>query len=193
MLLMAAKFGRYDFATLKPIGLALEYINLGTRLHFQIVSREQGAVSRGDLDLVEGDHCFAQALTAVAPLKDNQVVGTLARALVHVTEGRTYMVPETLPLDQALGEYHDVLRKRCALYEAACELAGQVAGIGPAVTGVLKEYAVRIGLAYEARRRPEVARKELSQLVLLAKGALIDLPPALDYQDFTELADAAQE
>lgn len=185
VLLLAANFGTYDFKKLKPAALALEYINLGTRHHYNMAD--------GNITLIAGDHYYARALSVVAPLKNNEVIRILSQALIDVTEGQVCSVPAELPLERALGQYYEVLRKRCALYEAACDLASLLAEVNESITLVLKEYAVRMGLAYEAQVRREMAKKELVQLVSLAKDTLINLPAAVDYRSFKELADGVVE
>lgn len=192
MLLLTANFGLYNFKTLKPAALALEYINLGARHHYQTADG-RWQMADGNMDLITGDHYYARALSEVAPLKNNEVIRILSEALINVTEGEVCSVPQELPLDGALGQYYEALRKRCALYEAACDLASLLAELNESIIVVLKEYAVRIGLAYEAQRRREIAKKELVQLVSLAKDTLINLPAAVDYRSFKELADGVVE
>ncbi|MFZ3062977.1 MAG: polyprenyl synthetase family protein [Actinomycetota bacterium] len=196
LLLLTASFGSYEIETLKPIGVALELLTLGTKKHYPLPVSNQA--------LITADYYYARALTIVAGLGNSALIRILSQALMDVAEGQMMAVSFAGPLDVVLKDYYYGLRKRCAFYRAAAEIGGLISGVDEEVSFALKEFGERFGVAYEARSEislPDIfghfkekvedrTRREVKILAAHARKTLANLPPSSAAKHFEELADA---
>jgi geranylgeranyl pyrophosphate synthase len=196
LLFLTASFGSYSIETLRPVGIALELLTLGTKKHYQ------SPVSNPSL--ITADYYYARALTIVAEQENSVVIRILSQALVDVSEGQVSAVSFDSPLDVVLKDYYKGLRKRCAFYRAAVETGSMLSGVSEEASFVLREFGERLGLAYEARseislpgifthfkeKTEERTRREVKILAAAARKTLASLPPSSLCKHFEELADA---
>jgi len=171
LLLLTAGLGSYDLDRIKPVGVALELLNLGIKKHFSKDSIE-------NMGLIVSDHYFATALNIVVKLDDNWIVGRLSDALQEVADG------------QVVKDYYSGLKSRCAFYQAACDIGARSSGLPRTLREAALEFSLRLGMAMEARNEMYVPQLELADLVKKAYNALTELPAPAVSDRIKEVTDA---
>ncbi|MEW6188793.1 MAG: polyprenyl synthetase family protein [Actinomycetota bacterium] len=171
LLLISAKFGRYNFRKLKPVAVALELLDLAVGRHYagtNIGERRAQPETRNrkpenNLALICGDYYYAKALTLVSSLGDSQVIRILAEAIANIAEGEA--LPgwpigrgEHLPDDKSQSrlrgvrdweKFYEKLRKKASLYVASCRLGALLAECSEEMIVAFSHFGQNAGLVCE--------------------------------------------
>lgn len=154
--LLAAKFHRYDLATVLPLAMALELIHMATLVHDDVVDAAQTrrgtptvkALWGNRVSTHTGDFVLARALILVSEYPNEMIPRELARACVLMAEG------ELLQLEGAnrpdLRQYLKRIKgKTAVLIEAACKLGAVASGAPPSIYRPLGRYGYYLGMAFQ--------------------------------------------
>ncbi len=183
MLLATAAVGNYDLDRLRPVGEALELLNLGIRKHF-------AAHQQLNLNLITADHYYARALSTVVQLEDNYIVHRLSEALIDVSAGQASHLSGGESKNQPFTEYYKGLRKRSEFYKAASEIGIHLGGLKDSWISTLTEFSARFGMACEARHETYIPSSDVKNLAKSAHSLLINNPVPSAFTHIKEVTDA---
>lgn len=183
LLLLTSGLGAYDFDRMKPVGVAVELLNLGIKKHF---SRD----TVDNMSLIVSDHYFATALNIVVELEDDWIVTRLSNALQEVSDGQVIYPAKDKSKAAQLREYNTGLKSRCAFYQAACEIGARSSGLPRPLSDAVIEFGRRLGMALEARTETFIPQFELADLYKKAYNALAELPAPAVCDRIKEVTDA---
>ncbi len=183
LLLMTAGLGSYDIEGIKPVGVAIELLNLGIKKHFSKDNVD-------NMSLIVSDHYFATALDMVVALKDNWIVTRLSDALQEVSDGQVIYPAQDKSKATQLKEYNTGLKSRCAFYQSACEIGARSSSVPRPLSAAVVEFGRRLGMALEARSETFIPQLELADLIKKAYNALSELPAPAVCERIKEVTDA---
>ncbi|MDI6689799.1 MAG: polyprenyl synthetase family protein [Actinomycetota bacterium] len=162
LLLISAKFGRYNFRKLKPVAVALELLDLAVRKHYAGTNIDQRRAQpetlnpkpEDNLALICGDYYYAKALTLVSALGDSRVIRILAEAIANIAEGE---VLPGWPIGQGEGlrrvrdweRFYEKLRKKASLQVASCHLGALLAECSEEMIVAFTYFGQNAGLVCE--------------------------------------------
>ena len=159
MTLAGAKLGGGDP---RAIGLAtaVEFIHTATLLHDDVI--DQSSVRRGrdtanalwgnEASVLVGDFLFARAFELMVEADDMIVLGKLATASAHITQGELKQMQTAGVPDTTLDTYLEVITGKTAVLFAAAAAAGaQLAGVLESDVVAMHEYGLELGLAFQIK------------------------------------------
>jgi len=175
LLLVSAKMNRYDFSKLKPVGLALELLDLAVKRHYKSDGRWQMADGREEKSEVRGQNIVAETFrfpygglktSATSDIRHPTsdinlalIAGDYyyAKALCLVAQLKDSRVIEILSqavafIAEGMAEesgHTDGLRKRASLYTAACHLGAYLSESDLETIELLKNYGENFGIAHQ--------------------------------------------
>ena len=140
------------------LAATVEFIHTATLLHDDVV--DESAQRRGrptanilwdnQSSVLVGDYLFARAFELMVETGSLRVLGILARASATIAEGEVLQLTASRDLATSEGVYLEVVRgKTAALFAAACEAGGVVAGAPEARTEALRAYGDALGIAFQ--------------------------------------------
>lgn len=158
LVLLAARFGAYDFERASHPAVAIELLHTASLIHDDLVDnagQRRGRTtvhSRWDKDvaLMLGDYLFAVAANELANEPDPRIIGFYVQAVQTMVEGELSPVTQLTPLDVALGQYYRKIGAKTAiLFEAACKCGIAVTGGTPEQIEALGRFGYDFGLAFQ--------------------------------------------
>ncbi len=158
LVLLAAKCGRYDVATLTPAAIAVELTHAATLVHDDVIDRAQVrrgrptvAAQLGDEPaIVVGDFYFAKAYEQAAFTDSSEVVAILARAVMDICAGEVRQQAIRHHYDTGVEEYmRRIEAKTATLLAACCDIGALLGGIEGAERSALRSYGRLLGLAFQ--------------------------------------------
>ncbi|AQQ53629.1 heptaprenyl diphosphate synthase component II [Planococcus lenghuensis] len=156
--LLAAKFGDYDAATVRNVAVPLELIHMASLVHDDVI--DDSEVRRGEptvkaqwnnrVAMYTGDFMFARALEHAAAVRNPVLHEVLAKAIIEVCRGEIIQIEDKSQLDQNLRSYlRRIKRKTALLISSSCELGGLAAGADPATVAHLRRFGYFIGMSFQ--------------------------------------------
>jgi octaprenyl-diphosphate synthase len=156
--LAAARMCGYDGPFHIHLAATVEFIHTATLLHDDVV--DESAQRRGrptanllwdnQSSVLVGDYLFSRSFQLMVETGSLRVLDILANASATIAEGEVLQL--TAAQDLATGEdtYLQIVRgKTAALFSAATEVGGVIAGAGDAIVQALFDYGDAMGIAFQ--------------------------------------------
>ncbi len=140
------------------LAAAVEFIHSATLLHDDVV--DESELRRGkkpanliwgnSASILVGDFLFARAFNLMVETDNMRALGILSNASSVIAEGEVQQLAALRNIDMTEAEYLEVISaKTAALFAAATEVAPVIAGRSDAECGALKDYGLKLGLAFQ--------------------------------------------
>jgi octaprenyl-diphosphate synthase len=142
----------------RKLAATVEFIHTATLLHDDVVdesARRRGRPTANLLwdnksSVLVGDYLFARAFQLMVETQNLMVLDILSNAAATIAEGEVLQLSAAMNLATTEETYLQVIRgKTAALFEAACEVGGVIAGQGDTVTVALARYGDGLGVAFQ--------------------------------------------
>ncbi len=156
--LAAARLCGYDGEDHIRLAATVEFIHTATLLHDDVVdesARRRGRPTANLLwdnksSVLVGDYLFARAFQLMVETRDLRVLGILSNAAAEIAEGEVLQLTAAASLKTTEAVYMQVVRgKTAALFSAATEVAGVIAGAGEERTAALAAYGDALGVSFQ--------------------------------------------
>ena len=140
------------------LAAAVEFIHTATLLHDDVVDESAQRRGRPTANLMwdnkssvlVGDYLFARSFQLMVETDNLRVLDILANASAVIAEGEVLQLSVAQNLTTTKETYLQVVRgKTAALFSAATEAGGVVAGADAATTRALYEYGDALGIAFQ--------------------------------------------
>lgn len=140
------------------LAAAVEFIHTATLLHDDVVDGSQlrrGKVAAhliwgGASSVLVGDFLFARAFELMVETKSLQALNILARASRVIAEGEVLQLTRSHDLALTQDTYLEIIRGKTAeLFAAAAEAGAVVANASEARVQGLRDYGLKLGLAFQ--------------------------------------------
>ncbi|MBC7737084.1 MAG: polyprenyl synthetase family protein [Candidatus Saccharibacteria bacterium] len=140
------------------LAATVEFIHTATLLHDDVVdesTRRRGRPTANLLwdnksSVLVGDYLFARSFQLMIEAGSLRVLDILANASAVIAEGEVLQLTAAQDLATSEAIYLQVVRgKTAALFSAACEVGGVIAGASDAVTRALFDYGDALGIAFQ--------------------------------------------
>ena len=156
--LAAARICGYGGPYHVHLAAVVEFIHTATLLHDDVVdesTRRRGRPTANLLwdnksSVLVGDYLFSRSFQLMVETGSLRVLDILANASATIAEGEVLQLTaaQDLATDEAV--YLQVVRgKTAALFSAACEVGGVIAGASDVVTKALYDYGDALGIAFQ--------------------------------------------
>ena len=143
-----------------PVRLAatVEFIHTATLLHDDVVDESRQRRGRPTANLLwdnqssvlVGDYLFARAFELMVETGSLRVLAILSRASAQIAEGEVLQLTASRDLATDEAVYLEVVRgKTAALFAAACQAGGVIAGATEAQARALATYGDALGVAFQ--------------------------------------------
>ena len=156
--LAAARLCGYTGPYHVHLAATVEFIHTATLLHDDVVdesARRRGRPTANLLwdnksSVLVGDYLFARSFQLMIETGSMRVLDILANASAVIAEGEVLQLTAAQDLATSEAVYLQVVRgKTAALFSAACEVGGVIAGASAAVTRALFDYGDALGIAFQ--------------------------------------------
>ena len=140
------------------LAATVEFIHTATLLHDDVVDESRQRRGRPTANLLwdnqssvlVGDYLFARAFELMVETGSLRVLTILSRASATIAEGEVLQLTASRDLATSEAVYLEVVRgKTAALFAAACEAGGVIAGAPPAQVEALRSYGDALGIAFQ--------------------------------------------
>jgi octaprenyl-diphosphate synthase len=140
------------------LAATVEFIHTATLLHDDVVDESERRRGRPTANLLwdnkssvlVGDYLFARSFQLMVETGSLRVLDILADASATIAEGEVLQLTAAQNLATDEGVYLQVIRgKTAALFAAACEVGGVVAGAPQAQVDALRTYGDALGIAFQ--------------------------------------------
>ncbi|KNG94086.1 polyprenyl synthetase family protein [Pseudaestuariivita atlantica] len=156
--LAAARLCGYEGAHHVNLAATVEFIHTATLLHDDVV--DESAQRRGrptanllwdnQSSVLVGDYLFARAFQLMVETGSLRVLDILSNAAATIAEGEVLQLTVARNIDTSADTYLKVVRgKTAALFSAATEVGGVIAGAEDAVVQGLFDYGDALGIAFQ--------------------------------------------
>ncbi|HEV2032788.1 MAG TPA: polyprenyl synthetase family protein [Candidatus Dormibacteraeota bacterium] len=158
LVLLAAKFGRYDLDKLIPAAVAVELTHAATLVHDDVIDRTPvrrgrptvAALLGDEPAIVVGDFYFAKAYEQAASTTSTEVVAILARTVMDICAGEVRQQGIRYRYHTDVDEYmRRIEAKTATLLSACCDIGALVGGLDVAKRAALRAYGRLLGLAFQ--------------------------------------------
>ena len=156
--LAAARLCGYEGDAHQKLAATVEFIHTATLLHDDVVDESQKRRGRPTANLLwdnkssvlVGDYLFARAFQLMVETENLRVLNILSNAAAVIAEGEVLQLTAAMNLKTTEEIYLQVIRgKTAALFEAACEVGGVIAGQPEAAVRALATYGDGLGIAFQ--------------------------------------------
>lgn len=156
--LAAARMLGYAGADHVKLAATVEFIHTATLLHDDVVDESQRRRGRPTANLLwdnkssvlVGDYLFSRSFQLMVETGNLRVLDILANASATIAEGEVLQLTAAQDLRTDEGIYLKVVRgKTAALFAAATEVGGIIAGAPEAVVRALRDYGDALGIAFQ--------------------------------------------
>lgn len=140
------------------LAACVEFIHTATLLHDDVVDESDlrrglasaNAVFGNKASVLVGDFLFARAFELMVEDGSLEVLRILCAASATIAEGEVLQLSTQNDLRTDIPRYFKVIEgKTAALFAAACEVGGVVAGSPPEILAALAAYGVALGMAFQ--------------------------------------------
>ncbi len=140
------------------LAATVEFIHTATLLHDDVVDESGQRRGRPTANLLwdnkssvlVGDYLFARSFQLMCETGNMQVLDILANASATIAEGEVLQLTAAQDLATSENIYLKVVRgKTAALFAAACEVGGVIAGADKARVQALYDYGDALGIAFQ--------------------------------------------
>ena len=156
--LAAARMCGYDGPYHVHLAATVEFIHTATLLHDDVVDESSQRRGRPTANLLwdntssvlVGDYLFARSFQLMVETGSMRVLDILANASATIAEGEVLQLTAAADLATTKETYLKVVRgKTAALFSAAMEVGGVIAGQEDAVVQALYDYGDALGIAFQ--------------------------------------------
>ncbi len=156
--LASAALCGYDGPDDARLAATVEFIHTATLLHDDVVDNSDRRRGRATANLLwdntssvlVGDYLFARAFQLMVETGSLRVLDILAGAAATIAEGEVLQLTAVRDLGVDEATYLSIARgKTAALFAAACEVGGVIAGAPPAQVDALRTYGDALGIAFQ--------------------------------------------
>jgi octaprenyl-diphosphate synthase len=140
------------------LAAAVELIHTATLLHDDVV--DASAMRRGQQTANEvwgnsssvlvGDFLFSRAFQLMVKTQHLEVLSSLSNAAAKIAEGEVLQLTSSYSLDLSVVTYLDIITsKTAALFAAACEVGGLIAGMDISLRHHLYQFGHNLGMIFQ--------------------------------------------
>jgi octaprenyl-diphosphate synthase len=156
--LAAARLCGYDGPFHIHLAATVEFIHTATLLHDDVVDESERRRGRPTANLLwdnkssvlVGDYLFSRSFQLMVETGSLRVLDILANASATIAEGEVLQLTAAQDLATTEAIYLQVVRgKTAALFSAATEVGGVIAGASDAQTRALFDYGDALGIAFQ--------------------------------------------
>ncbi|QSA96801.1 octaprenyl diphosphate synthase [Methylococcus sp. EFPC2] len=158
LLLLAAKALNYPGDKHLTLAAVLEFIHTATLLHDDVV--DESSLRRGrdtanrlwgnSASVLVGDFLYSRSFEMMVGVHDLRVMQIMSSTTTAIAEGEVLQLLNCNNPATTEQKYLDVVaRKTAILFAAAGQLAGVLTGASPEVEQNLREYGLRLGIAFQ--------------------------------------------
>ena len=156
--LAAARMCGYDGPYHVHLAATVEFIHTATLLHDDVVDESKQRRGRPTANLLwdntssvlVGDYLFARSFQLMVETGSIRVLDILANAAATIAEGEVLQLTAASDLATTEEIYLQVVRgKTAALFSAAMEVGGEIAGQDTAIKKALFDYGDALGIAFQ--------------------------------------------
>jgi octaprenyl-diphosphate synthase len=156
--LAAARLCGYAGTDHQKLAATVEFIHTATLLHDDVVDESQRRRGRPTANLLwdnkssvlVGDYLFARSFQLMVETGSLRVLDILANASAVIAEGEVLQLTAAQDLGTTEDTYLKVIRgKTAALFSAATEVGGVIAGVPEAQVRALYTYGDALGIAFQ--------------------------------------------
>ena len=158
LVLLSAKFYRYDLECLLPMAAAIEVLHTATLVHDDAI--DDSLVRRGcptvnkewgeDKAILLGDYMLAKAEELVADTQNLRVIKLFARTIMTLCSGELNQAFNAFNLEQTRQQYLErIADKTASLLTLATESGAILSQAPEESVGALKEYGYNLGVAFQ--------------------------------------------
>ncbi|MEQ9694201.1 polyprenyl synthetase family protein [Shimia sp. SDUM112013] len=156
--LAAARLCGYDGPYHVHLAATVEFIHTATLLHDDVVDESAQRRGRPTANLLwdnkssvlVGDYLFSRSFQLMTETGSIEVLRILSNASATIAEGEVLQLTAATDLATDEGIYLQVVRgKTAALFSAATEVGGVIAGADPALVRALFDYGDALGIAFQ--------------------------------------------
>ncbi len=156
--LAAARMLGYPGDDHVKLAATVEFIHTATLLHDDVVDESQRRRGRPTANLLwdnkssvlVGDYLFSRSFQLMVETGSLRVLDILANASATIAEGEVLQLTAAQDLRTDESVYLQVIRgKTAALFAAATEVGGVIAGASDAVVEALRDYGDALGIAFQ--------------------------------------------
>lgn len=156
--LAAARLCGYDGPFHIHLAATVEFIHTATLLHDDVVDDSKQRRGRPTANLLwdnqssvlVGDYLFARSFQLMVETGSLRVLDILSNAAATIAEGEVLQLTAARNLETTEDTYLKVVRgKTAALFSAATQVGGVIAGTDPAIEQALFTYGDALGIAFQ--------------------------------------------
>ncbi len=156
--LAAARICGYDGSDHVKLAATVEFIHTATLLHDDVVDESDQRRGRPTANLLwdnkssvlVGDYLFARSFQLMVETGNLRVLDILANASAVIAEGEVLQLSAAQDLATTEEIYLQVVRgKTAALFAAACEVGGVIAGAPEEQVAALREFGDALGVSFQ--------------------------------------------
>ena len=156
--LAAARMCGYEGVHHVTLAATVEFIHTATLLHDDVVDESQRRRGRPTANLLwdnkssvlVGDYLFSRSFQLMVRTGSLRVMDILADASATIAEGEVLQLTAAQDLATDESVYLQVVRgKTAALFAAACEVGGVIAGAPEEQVAALRDYGDALGIAFQ--------------------------------------------
>ena len=158
LVLLSAKFYRYDLECLLPMAAAIEVLHTATLVHDDAI--DNSLVRRGcptvnkewgeDKAILLGDYMLAKAEELVADTQNLRVIKLFARTIMALCSGELNQAFNAFNLEQTRQQYLErIAGKTASLLTLATESGAILSQAPEESVGALKEYGYNLGIVFQ--------------------------------------------
>ena len=158
LVLLSAKFYRYDLECLLPMAAAIEVLHTATLVHDDAI--DNSLVRRGcptvnkewgeDKAILLGDYMLAKAEELVADTQNLRVIKLFARTIMTLCSGELNQAFNAFNLEQTRQQYLERIAGKTASLLALATESGAILSQAPEESvGALKEYGYNLGIVFQ--------------------------------------------
>lgn len=142
------------------LAAAVELIHTATLLHDDVVddshlrrgTRTANDVWGNNASVLVGDFLFSRAFQLMVETRNLDVLGSLSNAAACITEGEVLQLTAAYSLDLTVDTYLEIISsKTAALFAAACEVGGMIAGMDSELRKDLYQFGHSLGMMFQIR------------------------------------------
>jgi len=158
LLLLAAKALGYPGTDHITLAAVIEFIHTATLLHDDVVddsSLRRGQTTVNSLwgnaaSVLVGDYLYSRSFELMVRAGNMRIMEILSTTTTAIAEGEVLQLLNCNNPSTTEEKYLQVIsRKTAILFSAAAQLAAVLAGAGPEIERDLKEYGLRLGIAFQ--------------------------------------------
>jgi octaprenyl-diphosphate synthase len=156
--LAAARLCGYEGENHVRLAATVEFIHTATLLHDDVVDESKQRRGRPTANLLwdnkssvlVGDYLFARSFQLMTDTGSLTVLRILSDAAATIAEGEVLQLTAAANLSTTEDIYIQVVRgKTAALFAAACEVGGEIAGVPQDQVAALRTYGDALGIAFQ--------------------------------------------